>query len=225
MRRESGRDEATFHLKPGQGIDDFVSYSLLPAKTSVQKLIVIFGRVGTHDKITRFLLSVSPNIIQPIPAPYADPSDPNGATPLAVVPAKIGTSLAAGFFDFSLDSAVYAPGPFGDTAADDGMQFLVVTVTVTNRTWQPLDYKDGTQTLAAVLKTDDDEKTTKYVLLKGKRDEVFSGDKIDPDDPHTIRLLFQIPKNAKAKSLSLAESLNDGGDYSHALLYDLSGIQ
>ncbi len=225
MRRESGRDEAQFHLKPGQGIDDLISSTVVPAKASLTKLIVIFGRVGTHDKVTRFPLGTAPNLVQSIPAPYADPSDPTGATPLESVPAQVGTTYRAGFFDLSLDSAAYAPGPFGETSAESGKQFLVATITVTNRVWQPIDYRDGTQTLAAVLKTDDDEKTTSYIILKGKRDEVFGGDKLDPDSPRTIRLLFQIPKDAKAKSLSLAELLNYGGDYSHALVFDLSAVK
>ena len=221
-RRESEKDGFGQQIKPGQGVDDLVCYTIVPANQPVQKLILIFGRVGTHDKVTRFALGTAPNIIKPIPAPYADPSDKTGATPLAVVPATIGTTYTGGFFDMSLDAVAYAPGPFAGRAAQDGKQFVVATVTVTNKTWEHLYFNN---TLAAVLKTDDDEKTTDYRTLLGKRDATFDGEMFDPDDPHTLRLVFEIPKDAKVKSLSLAEVLDNTNHMAHAFLYDLSDVK
>jgi hypothetical protein len=222
VRRESEHDVIGVQVKPGQGIDDLITYAVVTAKGPLPKVILKYKRVGTHDEVTRFPLGTGANVVKPIPAPYADPSDPTGATPLAVIPAKIAMPYVAGFFGISLDSVAYAPGPFGDKTADDGKQFLVATVTVTNKTWDKIYFKD---TLAAILKTDDDEKTTDYAMLKGKRDEGFDGDEFLPDEPHTIRLLFQIPKDAKAKTLSLAENVDNSGGISRAFLYDLSDLK
>ena len=122
----------------------------------------------------------------------------------------------------SLDSAAYAPGPFGDTAAGDGKRFLVATVTATNRTWDQIYFKD---TCAVTLVTSDDEKATDYTIFKAKRDESFDGEQILPGESHTVRLLFQIPKDATVKSLSLAERTDNSGGLSRAFLYDLSGVK
>ena len=222
IRRESERATIGVQIKPGQGIDDLITYAVVTAKGPLTKMIVKYKRLGTNDEVTRFPLGTAVNVAKPIPAPYADPSDPTGATPLAVIPATIGTTYTAGYFDISLDSVVYAPGPFGDKTTDDGKQFVVATVTATNKTWDHIYFNE---TLAAVLKTDDDEKTTDYTMLKGKRDEAFDGDQFDPDDPRTIRLLFQIPKDAKVKSLSLAENVDNSGGVSRAFLYDLSNMK
>ncbi len=221
-RRESAREGIGVSLKPGQGIDDLLTYAVVSAKGPLPKLILKLFRVGTHDEVTRFPLGAAPNLVKPIPAPYADPSDPTGATPLAVIPATLGTAYIAGFFDMSLDSAAYAPGPFGDTAADDGKRFLVATVTATNRAWDKIYFKDN---YAVTLVTSDDEKTTDYTAFKAKRDESFDGEEVLPGASRTLRLLFQVPKDVTVKSLSLAEKIDNSGGLSRAFLYDLSGIK
>lgn len=220
-RRENERKLVDVTLKPGQGIDDLVAYAKVSAKGPLSKMILQLRRVGTHDEVTRFPLGVGANIVKPIPAPYADPADPTGATPLAVVPAAIGTKYVTGYFDFTLDSVAYAPGPFGDTTADDGKQFVVATLTFTNKTWQARSF--DTSTAVGKLVTDDGEKTTSDTMLNAKSDDGFDGDQLDPDDSITVRMLFQIPKDAKAKSLELRENVGSG-DGTQSFRYDLSSL-
>jgi len=222
IRRESAKDSVGASIKPGQGIDDLVTYALVPAKGPLSKIIIKYGRVGTQDKVTRFLLGTGANTVKPIPAPYADPSDPSGATPLDVVPAKIGATYTAGFFDFTLDSVAYAPGPFGDTAADSGKRFVVATVTMISKTWQKSYMYPFA--IGGTLVTVDDEKTTSDTMLKPKRDEIFDGDDIEPDASQTVRLLFPIPNDAKAKSLKLFEGIDNTGKVTQAFEYDLSSM-
>ena len=221
-RRESEQAKVAVSMKPGQGVDDLVTYAVVPAKGPLQKLILQYFRVGTHDEVTRFPLGAAPNLVKPIAAPYADPSDPTGATPLAVVPAKVGTTYIGGFFDMSLDSVAYAPGPFSDTAAGDGKRFLVATVTATNKTWDKIYFKDA---FTATVVGSDDEKTTDYAMLLGKRDEAFGGEQVEPNESRTLRLLFQVPTDGTCRSLSLAENLDNSGGLSRAFLFDLSSVK
>ncbi len=209
-------------LKPGQGYDDLVTCAVVPASGGTPKIILQFGRAGTTDKVIRYALGSTKNPVKAIPAPYADPADPTGATALTEIPAKIGTSYVAGVYDLTLLSAAYAPGPFGDTTAEDGKQFLVATVSVTNKTWAQNYFKDA---LSPVLLTSDDEKTTTCSLFKGKRNEPWEGQQIEAGETATVRLLFQVPKDTTAKTLKLSEAVDNSGGLSHALVYDLTGVR
>ena len=221
-RRLTQRIAVADTLKPGQGYDDLVTCAVVPASSGTPKIILQYGRVGTTDKVIRYMLGTSKNPVKAIPAPYADSADPTGATALTEIPAKIGTPYIAGVYDLTLFSAAYAPGPFGETTAEDGKQFLVVTVSVTNKTWAQNYFKDA---LTPILLTSDDEKTTAYTLLKGKRNEPWDGQQIEAGDSATVRLLFQVPKDTTAKTLKLSEAVDNSGGYSHALVYDLTGVR
>ena len=221
-RREGSKEKVAMTMKPGQGIDNLVTYAVIPAKGPLPKIILHYGRVGTKEEVIRYVLGQGKNVVKPIPAPYADPSDPAGATALTLVPAKVGTTYQAGFLDVSLDAVAFAPGPFGELTAEDGKRFLVATVTVTNKEWGQLYFKDG---FTATLRTSDDEKVTDFTQLKGKRDEAWEGQQLDADEAATVRLVFVVAKDATAKTLTLAENVDNSGGLSHALVYDLSGVK
>ena len=221
-RRLTQRIAVADTLKPGQGYDDLVTCAVVPALSGTPKIILQFGRVGTADKVIRYTLGTSKNPVKAVPAPYADPADLTGATALTEIPAKIGTSYVAGIYDLTLLSAAYSPGPFGETIAEDGKQFLVVAVSVTNKTWAQNYFKDA---LSPVLLTSDDEKTTSCSVFKSKRDEPWEGRQVEAGETVTVRLLFQIPKDTTAKTLKLSEAVDNSGGYSHALVYDLTGVK
>src|SRR5262249_34963674 len=107
----------------------------------------------------------------------------------------------------------------------DGKRFLVATVSVTNKTWQPNYFNGGS--LAATLATSDDEKTEldDSFVYKGKRDEHWEGRKIDPDETGTIRLLFPVPKDVTGKTLKIAEIMDSVGTKSRAFVYDISSAK
>jgi len=216
-RRESEQDVVKFTMKPGQGIDDLVTCAIVPAQGSMDKLILQLGRAGTSDKVIRYPLGA--NKVGSIPAPYADAS---GTGALPVVPAQIGTPYAAGFFDIAVDSVAFAPGPIGDRKAGDGNRFLVATVSVTNKTWHQIYFKD---TLTPVLLTDDDEKTTTYKMFKGKRDEAWEGRQIDPAETVTLRYGFVVPNAVNGKTLTIAENVDNSGGVSKALSFDISSVK
>jgi len=212
-------------LKPGQKFpEELLMACIVPAKGPVPKLILNIGRKGTSEEVTRYFLGKAPNLVKPLPAPFADPSDSTGATALAEIPAQVGTVYPAAFYDIRLDSVAFAAGPIGEAEAGDGKRFLVATVTVTNKTWQP-SYFNGS--LAATLATSDDEKTEldDSLVYKGKRDERWEGRKIDPYEAVTIRLLFPVPKDVTGKTLKIAEIMDNVGTKSRAFVYDVSSAK
>jgi hypothetical protein len=193
---------------------------VVPAQWPLAKLIVLMGRAGTTDQITRFALGTAPNMIAPLPAPYADPSDKSGGTALAEIPGKVGVTYKTGVLDMSLDALSLAPGPFGNHTADDGKQFLVATVTVTNHVWTGWYFNDNIKT---TLKTDDD-KLTDHIVLKAKHDDDFDGRKLDMDESVTQRIILQVPKDAELKTLTLTDDMGDNGQ-SPDFVYDVSGLK
>jgi hypothetical protein len=119
-RRMSEKTQLGMTLKPGQGVDDLMTYIIVPADLKVPKLILQAGRAGSSDQVIRYPLDTGVNQVKPIPAPYADPTDSTGSTALQTIQATIGATYHAGYFDFSLDSVQIMPGPIGDKTADDG---------------------------------------------------------------------------------------------------------
>lgn len=208
-------------IKPGQGIADLVTYIVVPANTVVPKLILQLGRAGTQDLVTRYTLGAAPNVVKPIPAPYADPADKTGATPLAQIPGTIGTTYQAGYFDLTVDSLALAPGPFGDLTADDGKQFLVATISATNRSFGQ-QYYSGT--FVPTLTTSDD-KITDFNELKADHDDPFEGRQIDPGETVRERIVLQVPKDATLQSLSIAEAVDNTGGRSKAIVFDVSNLK
>ena len=223
LRLTSAKEPLASTLKAGQKFpEEILACCIVPANGPVPKLILNMGRKGTKEEVTRYFLGKTPNTVKPLSAPYADPTDSTGATALSEIPAKTGVTYAAGYYDFQVDSAAYAPGPMGDVEAGDGKRLLIVTVTLTNKSWSKNYFNTS---LAATLFTDDDEKTEEYVALKGKRDERFEGRQVEPAETFTQRLIFTVPKNAKGKKLKLAEALDNTGNKSRAFVYDLASVQ
>ncbi len=219
-RRESEKTGVGVQVKPGQGIDDLETAIVVPTQGAVSKLILLMGRAGTSDRVTRFPIGVAPNVIAPLPAPYADPSDKSGATLLADIPAVVGKTYHAGILDMSLDAIKLDPGPIGKYTADQGKEFLVATVTVTNEFFGTWYFSDD---IKPTLKTDDD-KITSHNQVKATHDEDFEGRTLDPGDTATERIILQVPTDADLKTFSLVNDMGDNGQ-SPAFIYDVSHLK
>jgi len=218
-RRDSDIKVLDATMKPGQGLDDLFTCIILPAEANVTKLILKMGKPGTKEMVTRFQLATKPNLIKPLAAPFADPADKTGATALQTIPGTIGATYPAGLYDVSLASTFLAPGPIGNLTADDGNQFLVATVTATNKTTFALNF-DGS--LNFTLKTDDG-KIVDFTAFKAKSDARFESQSLDPGESATMRCVIQVPKAASLKTLTVAEPVNNS--LSRAYVYDVSGVK
>jgi hypothetical protein len=221
-RRESEKDSVAATMKPGQGIDDLFTFVVVPASGPIPKLILKLGPAGSNEFVTRYFLGKGVNIVKPIPAPYADPSDTTGATPLAQVPGVLGTVYHAGYFDISLTSVSLAPGPLGSLTADDGKQFVVASVTVTNKSLAPI-YYSGSSILEPTLTTDDDT-ITQASDLAANHDDPFDARQVGSGESVSGRMVLEAPKDANLKTLSLAENV-DNGNLSKAIVYDVSNVK
>jgi len=219
-RRAGAKQVIGMEVKPGQGIDDLVTCIVIPTAGPVSKLILQMGRAGTSDTVTRFQIGTPPNVIAPLAAPYADPSDKTGTTLASEIPSTVGTTYHAGGLDISLDNVKLEPGPIGDHTADDGKQFLVATVTVTNKFMGQWYFSDG---IKPILKTDED-KITDCILLKGSHDTDFDGRTMDSGDTATQRIVLQVPKDATLKTLTLVNQMGNSGNYP-GLVYDVSNLK
>lgn len=217
-RRLSEKATIVETMKPGQGIDDLVTYIVVPADQKIPKLILQMGRAGSSDLVERYALGTAPNVVKPIPAPYGDAS---GNVAVDKIPGVIGTTYHAGMLDISLDSVQLNPGPLGDKTADDGKQFLIATVTATNEGWGQIYFNE---LILPTLVTDDD-KITDHDTFKADHDEAFDGRQVDPDETVKERLILQVPKDASLKTLALTEALDNTGDLSKSFVYDVSGVK
>jgi len=221
VRRESEKENLSITLKPGQGVDDLIDCAIVPAKGSLSKIIIKMGQAGTKDEVFRYNLGTAPNIIKPLTAPYVDPSDKTGDTALSVIPGVLGTTYVAGACSMSVDNIAVAPGPIGDHTADDGKQFLVVTVTLTNLTWDGWYHSDNK--VIPTLKTDDD-KITEYYVVKAKHDDNYEGMSLAFGESTSERLLIPVPKDASMKTLSVLYDMGNPGQ-SRSFVYDVSGVK
>lgn len=222
-RLASAKDRLAITLKPGQRLpEELLEVGVVPADGPVPKLIVNYGRNGSGDKVTRYMLGKAPNTVKPLAADDSDPADPTGATARTQVPAKIGTVYPLGYYDFTINSISFVPGPIGTNSAGDGKRFLVVSVTVTNQQWSKNYFNNN---FTVTLTTSDDEKTHDYLYLKGKRDEKAEGQMFDAGDTMTYRLAFTVPNDVTGKKLTLAETVDNMGNTSRALVFDLTGIK
>ena len=225
LRLASAKEDMGMTLKPGQKLpEDVLAVCVIPAAGGVPKLIVNAGRKGTSEAVTRYFLGKTPNVVRPLPPDDADPADKTGATARAEVPAKIGETVAAGYYDLRLDSVAFVPDGVGEARPGDNKHFFVATLTVTNKTWDKNYFNDS---LAATLVTADDEKTAfdRGLLYKGKRDEPFEGRQFEPGESVTMRLLFPVPKDTAGKTLKVAEVIDNSGGTTRVFVFDVSGMK
>jgi hypothetical protein len=72
--------------------------------------------------------------------------------------------------------------------------------------------------------TTEDDKLTDYTLLKSSSDDAFDGPTLESGDTTVHRILMQVPKNAKLKTLSISYDMGNDG-ISRQFIYDLSSVK
>jgi hypothetical protein len=183
-------------LKPAQKVSAMAIFRV-PARGEVPKLIV---ERASGEPVLRYDLRGK---VKPLPAPFSAPEDPTGATArTADVPAEMGQSYPLMQFDAKLVSAGYAAGPFGEHEPAEGNRFLVAVFTIKNQGRAKVEYDWGT--FRATLRAADGEKTDARCLLKSARNELANAG-LDPGEESSMRVVFELPKEMAAKSVSFAE--------------------
>ncbi|BDI28636.1 hypothetical protein CCAX7_006870 [Capsulimonas corticalis] len=219
------KDSLAVTLKPGQGVDDLMTAYVVPAAGPVPKLILNKGREGTSEEVTRYSLGTAQNPIKPLAAPFADPADPKGATALANVPAVIGQTYPAGYFDITLDSLAFSSDKIGDNDPPDGKRWLVGVMTVKNQSHEHV-YISAANAFKIFLKDSDGDKTVFDGYLRHVKNDDNTDD--SPEFGETVRTRFYLPvpkDGAPGATLSIAENVDNSGGVSRAYVYDISGLK
>ncbi len=182
-------------LKPAQKMDVFYVIRV-PIKGPIPKLMVAHQSGG---KVLRYDLR---KVAKALPAPFADSADASGATGLSEIKSEVGTFYPLQNFDVKLVGTTFQDGKLGEFEPEEGKRFLVATVVIKNA-GATAAYYDAS-TFAAALTDGEGEKSDSMGFLKTTRPEGASGD-LKPGAEYTGRFFFALPKDGKAKTLSLSE--------------------
>ena len=197
-------------LQPDQKIDAYTVITM-PARGPATLL-----RSQAEDgNPLEFALGSAVAALQP---PFADPTDPTGASALAEVPAAMGESIAVGNFSMTVDKIAYTRGPIQESGPSKGSQFLVANLRVRNQA--PAD-----QTLAwdsfefSLRAPDGDDIPWNGELLAAKRDAAVEVT-ATPGREIALRIYFEVPLKLRPAALFAREGA--GG---RAYLVDVSGVK
>jgi hypothetical protein len=209
VAKPGSNEPLNVQLKPAQEIDVFYVIRV-PIKGMIPKLIVTHQNGG---KVLRYDLRKA---VKALPAPFADPADTSGATGINEIKAEAGTFYPLEGFDIKLVSTAYHEGKLGEYEPDEDKRYLIATVTIKNSNAIEASYDNGTFTAALIA--EDDEKSDSQNFLKPVRNEGATGN-LKPGQEYTGRFFFSLPKDVKAKTLTVAE--NESRTY----LFDISNTK
>lgn len=222
-RRESSTTATADTLKPGQGYEDLLTCIVIPAQGTIKRLIFMDGRAGTQEEVTRYELGKTPNVVQPIPVPYADPAVATGAVPRLEIPAEFGKEYLAGDRNLTVNNVRYTNDAMGEgqEKPEEGFRYLTGEVTVTNGTYAKAYFNNGYLGIKAV-DANNEEVPNDNALLKGTRNEEF-GAEIDAGKSVKVRFYFPVANDFKAAKLIVGEKID--GELVRPLVFDVTGVK
>lgn len=199
VARQGTTENYNVNLKPAQKVDLVAAWSV-PASGVMPKLIVERER---DAPVLRYDLRGK---VKALPAPFADPADPSGATALEEVPAKPGTYYPMQIFDVKLESANFSTEPMEKRVPAEGKRYLVATLSIKNAcgpTTREVNFNYGN--FKFVLEDADGEKQEfDGYLIKVARDEHADG-RLKPGEEYKFRIYFELPQDVAARTLYAAE--------------------
>ncbi len=213
----------SFTLRPGQGLgqpglkDPLHMAWHVPATARIVKIMVNTGRlyVKPAEQVFRYYIAGATkaeagadgnpkNIIAPLPANVADPTDKSGAVALPEGIAASGEWVPSGAFHLRLDSTSSSTDAVTGDAPNDGTRYEVVSITA------KLVLKDrGDLTMGDVMGgdntayqlTDADGERYKPVKFLKAGSTDYPNQKFEYGDEIACRAVFMVPKAATFKKL------------------------
>ncbi|WP_019588544.1 hypothetical protein [Deinococcus apachensis] len=207
--RAGTSEEYRASLKPAQKVE-IVSVVRVPASGVIPKLIVQRG----DGPVLRYDLRTQ---AKAVPAPFADPKDPSGATALADAPAKMGTTYVMGRYDMRFENVSFSTEPMLGREAPSGKRYVLATVVMRNvgaDADSPSHYTFKNELLDA-----DGEPVEFWVLAKGNRPEEAINRSVKPGEEYRVRLVFVAPADVGLRQLTVREGNG------HGLVFDLSSVK
>ncbi len=182
-------------LLPGQKVDVYTAIPI-PAKGTAPKLLMSWG----GSRIVRYFLA---DQLDRLPAPFADPADPSGASALTEVPAEAGRYYPLLNLDAQLISTAYTTQTLAGNECPEGKRFFVATLRVKNQAPAKVPCQYSTFK-TRLLCSDGDRIDYNDYLLKATGDETFDRE-LDPGEEVTVRVFFELSKEVDGKTLLFAE--------------------
>lgn len=182
-------------LTGGQSINCFVVFRV-PATGAAVTLVAaphasrgLSARYNLKDKIAA------------IQAPYVDPKDPAGSTPLSTISGKMGTSYMVGDCDYRVDSIEIRDLAIPDTELVRGKTYAVATVQCTSYAEVPFNVTGNSFQLTDVNGQTYDSGDT--IAVGSSRPVDLTA---KPGETMKFRLPFQVPKGVKLKTLTMKDN-------------------
>jgi hypothetical protein len=196
IARDVTGESMSYQLQPGQKVDGYTAIKVA-AFGEVPKLIV----QATYEPKAPIVRYDLRNKVGKLTEPYAEPTDPKGATARKIVPAKQGVFYpVTDLFDVKIDTISYSK-EIGKRKADDGKYYCIATATIQNRGPRTANYSQSY--FRADLKDVDGEKTNYNTsMLKGSRDEESFGP-LSEGETTRVRFYWLLPEGVEAQSVLL----------------------
>lgn len=207
---EQTQGELGMRLKPAQRVEAYTCI-VVPAKGVIPKLMVMppnandgpILRYDLRDKVTA------------LPAPFADPADPTGATALEVVPGQANAAYPLKNFDVKVEKWETVTTALDGPAPKAGESYFVVTLSCTNKTGN--DAVLRFDTFAVTLVDADGLQLKPYRDILAATSNVSFSQRVASEATARIRVYFTVPKDVKPKTFTIKEST------SRSYAYDVSG--
>jgi hypothetical protein len=197
-------------LKPMQTVECFTIIRV-PAKGAVPKLIAAIhgdteALVARHDLIDK---------VEPLPAPYADPNDPSGATLVEQIGGTVGNTYMTGAYDVKVDAVNFTKEQIGDQPLEADKDYCLVTLEYTN-------YGDPGYVLHAQATLKDDDDASYGAAFGTLAASSYRQIDLKPNTGETVkfRLAFGVPKGVPLQSLTLQD-----GSQGRPVIVDLSSYR
>lgn len=209
--QDINKQRLDMRLKPAQKVECYTCIRL-PNNCSAPKLIV---RPYDDGPVLRYDLHGK---VKGLDAPFADPNDTTGATALADVPAEKGKLYPGINFDFTFDGISFVGGTYGDTEADDGYGWAVVSATMKNmaKGKQSINWA----TLIPKLKGKSGYLDFNSGVFASAEDQGGFETEMDPGDTVEVRYAYPVKNGAELRSFGLQES-DEGRRYT----WDLGAVK
>ena len=186
-------------LKPAQKISCYAVIPV-PAKNPVPKLI-IQPDWNNDGGVLRFDLHGK---VKPLTAPYADPADASGATPLTEVPAECNKPYPFASLEVTLQKMEYTTTVRSDDKLKDGERALMLTWHVKNLHPDKEQIRDSTFSRKLVSVDGEELACNSDVLFPSSLRPVDQA--IPPGGELTLKCYFKVPKDFAPKALKFKQN-------------------
>ncbi len=179
----------------------------LPSEHPVKCYAVIpMPAIGKATKLTAPSHAESVNVarynlrdkVTALPAPFADPKDPTGSTPLDIIPGKVGVTYPVGDYDMTVESVAFSDKPISDLEMPENSTYTMVSIKYTN-------FAEGAFEVVAneiELRDVDGQSYSSRAIISANALRPITL-KPEPGETVKFRLIFPTPKNTGLQSLIL----------------------